>query len=208
MTKINSGYDIQAAQMGGDVMGATGTSTAVGATSLTDSGAAWTVNAFAYHIVVSGSAYGVIQSNTSTVLTIDRWNTPGSPGGSAASTPSTGVYVILAGAAAAMFIALTANSSAAGATDTSLTGEITTASGGLIRKICPYAHTASATTYTLTPVFTANGSDSLPVTIAKIGVFQTVAGATGKMLFETLLASTATLSTSGDQLTITETVSM
>lgn len=103
-------------------------------------------------------------------------------------------------------MALTANAGAPASGDTTLTGEIATASGGLIRKICPYAHTTSAASYTLTPVFTANGSDSLPVTLAKIGVFNSLTS--GQMLFETLLTTTATLSAVGDAVTITETVTL
>jgi hypothetical protein len=53
-------------------------------------------------------------------------------------------------------------------------------------------------------VFTANGSDSLPVTIGKRGVFD--AASAGNMVFETLVSPTATISASGDQLTLTDTV--
>lgn len=108
--------------------------------------------------------------------------------------------------AAANYIALTANSSAAAAGDTTLTGEITTGGGGLVRAQAAYAHTASALTYTLIKTFTANGSDSLPVTVAKIGVFN--ASSSGTLVFESLLNATATLTTSGDQLQITETVNI
>lgn len=193
--------------MGGDVVGATGTSTATGATSLTDGVATFTVNAYIGHIVSTGGVYGVITSNTGTVLTIDRWYTPGSPGGAAAATPATGTYNILPGGAPAWFMALTANAGAPAASDSVLTGEIVTASGGLVRKVCVYGHTTAAASYTLTAVFTANGSDTLPVTVAKMGIFNTFTGATGVMCFETLLTpTTATLSASGDQLTVTETV--
>lgn len=106
----------------------------------------------------------------------------------------------------AKYMALTANASAAAAGDTTLTAEITTGGGGLIRAAATYAHTGSASTYTLTITYTANGSDSLPVTIAKIGVFD--ASSTGNLVFETLLSATATLSASGDQLTVTETVTI
>ncbi|MUN41418.1 phage tail fiber protein [Actinomadura litoris] len=106
--------------------------------------------------------------------------------------------------AAANYIALTANSTAPSASDTTLTGEITTASGGLIRAQATYAHTNGQATATLTKTFTANGSDSLPVTVAKIGVFN--ASSSGTMVYETLLSATATLSASGDALTITETI--
>lgn len=109
-------------------------------------------------------------------------------------------------AAVANYIALTANSTAPAATDTTLTGEITTAGGGLLRATATPAHTTGTNTYTLTKTFTANGSDSLPVTIAKIGVFN--ASSAGTMLFETLLSPSGTLSASGDAIVVTETVTL
>jgi hypothetical protein len=108
--------------------------------------------------------------------------------------------------AVAKWVAITANTTAPAAGDTTLTAEITTAGGGLIRKTGTYAHTGGTSTYTLTTVFTANGSDSLPVTIGKRGVFD--ASAAGNMVFETLVSPTATLSASGDQLTLTDTVTL
>lgn len=116
------------------------------------------------------------------------------------------VYGTSAQPAAANYIALTANSGSPAAGDTTLTGEITTGGGGLIRAQATYAHTAGTATATLTKTFTANGSDSLPVTIAKIGVFN--AASSGTMAHETLLAATATLSASGDACTITETITL
>lgn len=213
-----NGRDIWARALGGGQVGDTGQATASGATSLTDStkSGTWTSNQWAgCRVFASVSAtqmvFGIIVSNTTTVLTVDRWYTVGTPGGAAGSTPSaTGTYVITDGNAPAWFMGLTANNGAPASpsTATSLTGEITTVGGGLIRKICPYAHTASQNTYTLTPVFTANGSDSLSVVIAKIGVFDSMVpgDTTSTMLFESLLSATATLSASGDQLTVTETV--
>lgn len=109
--------------------------------------------------------------------------------------------------AAANYIALTANSADPAAGDTALTGEIATASGGLIRKQATYAHTNGTSTYTLTATFTANANDSLPVTVAKIGIFN-AATTGGTMAYETKPASTATLSASGDATTITETVTL
>jgi hypothetical protein len=85
-----------------------------------------------------------------------------------------------------------------------LTAEITTAGGGLIRKLGTYAHTAGVASYTITTAFTANGSDALPVTVAKMGTFNSITG--GTMAFETLLNATATLTISGDLLTVTQTV--
>jgi hypothetical protein len=109
-------------------------------------------------------------------------------------------------AAVADYLALTANVTAPSATDTTLTAEIATAGGGLIRASATYAHTGGTAAYTLVKVFTANGSDALPVTIGKVGVFN--ASSAGAMVWETLLGTTATLSASGDALTITETVTL
>ena len=111
-------------------------------------------------------------------------------GGTPSTTPATSV-------------ALTANSTAPAAGDTTLAGEITTAGGGLVRKTGTYAHTTGATSYTITTTFTANGTDALPVTIAKRGIFS---GST--LVFETLVSPTATLSASGDSLTLTDTISL
>lgn len=104
------------------------------------------------------------------------------------------------------YIALSANTTAPSAASTTLPGEITTAGGGLLRAQAAYAHTAGSLTYTLIKTFTANASDSLPVTVAKIGVFN--AATTGTLIFETLLNATATLSAVGDQLQVTETVTI
>jgi hypothetical protein len=211
--KVNTGNDIQARQMGGGQVGTTGTAGSGGsaptATTLTDSGSpAWTTNQWAGYRVVAGSVWGVVQSNTASVLTVDRWYAPATPGGAAGTTPAGGVgYTILDGSPPAWFMGLTANSSAAVATDTQLPGEIVTGGGGLVRKICTWAHTTGVNSWTLTAVYTANGSDSLPVTIAKIGVFNSmVVSSVIGMLFETLYTTTATLSASGDQLTSVDTV--
>lgn len=212
MAKVDAGRDVQFTDMAGDVVGAKGTATGSGATSLTDSGATWGTTQFVRHLVVAvpasgGLVTGLILSHTGTVLTVDRWTDVTAPGGAAGTTPSTtGQYAILSTSAPSWFMALTANNGAPSNADTTLTGEITTGGGGLIRKICPVAHTAGASTYTQTPVYTANGSDTLPVTIAKIGTFNSLTS--GQLMFETLLGTTATLSLSGDQLTITQTVTM
>lgn len=102
------------------------------------------------------------------------------------------------------YMAVSSNSTAPSAASTTLPGEITTAGGGLLRKQATYAHSAGTNTSTLTATFTANGSDSLPVTIAKIGVLN--AASVGTLGYETLLNATATLTVSGDNVTVTETV--
>jgi hypothetical protein len=195
--------------MGGDVTAFTGTATATSATSLTVA-SGFTASAYIGKIVVAGTTpgtavYGIIVSNTTTVLTIDRWYNPLTPTGAAATTPSsTTTFIIMPYGAGAPWMALTANAGAAAGSDTTLTAEITTGGGGLIRKLGTYAHTAGVASYTITTVYTANGSDSLPVTVAKMGLFSSITS--GTMAFETLLSATATLTTSGDQLTVTDTV--
>lgn len=205
---VNSGRDLQALTMGGDVTALAGTASATTATSLTSTG--FVASAYIGKMVIAGNSaatfvYGIITANSTTVLTVDRWYTPATPGGTAASTPSaTAPFIIAPYGAGAPFMALTANATAPAGADTTLTAEITTASGGLIRKLAAYAHTTGVASYTITGAYTANGSDSLPVTVAKMGTFNSISG--GTMAFETLLSATATLTASGDQLTVTQTV--
>lgn len=106
--------------------------------------------------------------------------------------------------AAFNYVALTASTTSPAAGDTTLTGEITTAGGGLVRAQATYAHTAGTNTTTLTKTFTANGSDSLPVVLAQIGVFN--ASSVGTLGYHTAMSATASLAVSGDNVTLTETV--
>jgi hypothetical protein len=109
-------------------------------------------------------------------------------------------------AAAANYLALSANTTPPSVGDTTLTGEIATAGGALVRKQATYAHTTGASTYTLTATFTANSSDATPVTVGKVAVFN--AASAGAMPWSSLLSPTATLSTSGDALAITESITV
>ncbi len=108
--------------------------------------------------------------------------------------------------AAFNFMAVTASAVAPAAADTTLAGEIATAGGGLIRAQATYAHTAGTATATLTKAFTANGTDTLPVTINKIGVLN--ATAVGTLGFETALTAGPTLQVSGDSVTVTDTLTV
>lgn len=108
---------------------------------------------------------------------------------------------------AAFFYLALANSATAtapAATDTTLVGEITTAGGGLLRGSATFSHTAGTNTSTLTKTFTANASDSLPVTVSQLGVFN--AASAGTMSYKTPLSANATLSISGDNVAVTETI--
>lgn len=106
--------------------------------------------------------------------------------------------------AAADQMALTADTAVPATTDTVLASEIATASGGLIRAQATFAK-SSTKVFTLTKVFTSNGSDVLPVVVAKFGVFNAAVSG-GTLAFEFKFAAAATLSAIGDSVTVTETV--
>lgn len=99
-----------------------------------------------------------------------------------------------------MALSATSGESAA---HTSLAGEIATASGGLIRKAFTYAHTNGTSTWTATATFTANGNDSLPVSVVQLAIFN--ASSSGTMGFEKIVTS-ATFTTTGDAVTYTYTI--
>lgn len=206
-----------------------GTATAATATTLTGSSetnASRAANECAgMMLVVSANAagtgskvYGLIISHTSgttPVYTVDRWYNEATPGGSAGTTPNaTSLYSVVA-APPTMFVALSTDTTAkslggsGGTADAAtiaqaLTGEITTSGGGLIRKIAPVGN--SGASVTLTPVFTANGTDSLPVTVGTAGASPSIVATNGALDYMTLVSPTATLSASGDQLTLTWTM--
>jgi hypothetical protein len=100
--------------------------------------------------------------------------------------------------APANYIALTSNATAPNVTDTALAAEAT---GALARVIAStISHTTGTNTYQLQKTFTSDQS----LTVNKIGIFN--AAAVGTMVFETTI--TAATLVSGDQLQITETVTM
>jgi hypothetical protein len=206
--RVNKGADMQSAEIGGGVYGIGGTATATSATSLTATGTPFVASALIGQIVAAGSVYGVILSNTTSVLTVDQWYNPASPNSTPGSTPSsTVVYSVLPGAAPAMFMAITTDAAAASATDTVLASEGSTAGSGMLRKPGTYAHTTSATSYTMAVTYTYTGTDNGTTRVfAKIGMFNSVVPVTGIMQFETLMNFTASLSITGDAVTVTQTV--
>lgn len=210
MTKVNSGNDQQALQMGGGGVGFLGTATGITSSTLTMSGATWTTGQWIGRVVVltgatGAGAYGVVTANTATALTVVRWYNAATPGGTATTVSGTPTFVILPGGAPAYFMGLSTTNSAAGPTDTTMGGEITTSGGGLIRYPAVWTHTTGAASYTLTGTFTANASDTLLVTAFRIGVFTDLTG--GIMQFETLLSSGASFNAIGDQAVITHSIS-
>lgn len=220
MAKANIGQGKQSlALAGGGVAGYLGSGTVTyAATSVTYAAASgWvaststnfgTAGVWTGYIVVAGSVYGVITANTTTVLTVDQWYNPATPTGAAGTTPSANTtFVIIPGNAPVYRMALTADTTAIAGTETALTSEITTA--GLKRQAAAYAHTYSNSSannsYTLTGSYTAQAGD-VPVTVHRIGTFDAVSG--GTLFHITNLSADATLSAAGDQLTVTQTVTM
>lgn len=221
-TDTASGYtnrrDWQAKLMGGGV-GAdasfVGSATATTATSLTASVTFPTSGqALAGMIVACGpntsgvgaTVWGVIVSNTATVLTVDQWYNSTNYGSVAATPNATCKYQILPGQAPAMYLALSTDSGAPSSADTFLQSEITT--GGLQRAPATFAHTAGASTYTLTKVFNATAT----LTVNKEAVFNAAFKTAntndgGCMPFESAEPSPPTL-VSGDQLTQVVTITI
>lgn len=184
---------------------AAGAATASSGTSLTNSGAAFPTTGLALNgqYVVAATAggalvYGVIKSNTATVITVDQWYNVTSTSGAAGTTPSaTGQYVVLPGNVAASFLAVTTDATTPAVGDTTLTSELTT--GGMARAVGTWAHTGSATTYTLTFTWTATATN----TINKEAQFAAASG--GFMPFESAEPSPPAL-VSGDTLQNTITI--
>lgn len=111
-----------------------------------------------------------------------------------------------AAVAQANYIGLTADTTAPAATDTVLTTELT--ANGLGRAQATVTYVANATSTLLSHTWTYSGST--PVTIAKVGLFGGTGASgppvSGTLVLETLLASTATVNTNGDQVTVNWTV--
>lgn len=208
--RTNAGADWQARVMEGDSATLlTGTATASSATSLTTSGL--TASAYVDHLVIAtpnsagtgSTVYGVITANSTTVITVDRWYNPASPGGSAGTTPNaTAGFIIVPGSAPAVYLALTANTFSPSATDTTLAGELTT--NGFSRAYyTTLTHTGGSTSYSIAHTFTATGTE----TINNEGVFTAAGPPTqGTMVFEAAEPNPPTL-VSGDTLAQTVSVS-
>ncbi len=103
----------------------------------------------------------------------------------------------------ANWIALTTDAVTPAATDTALASEET--ANGLARAQATVTHTAAAGSTLLSHTFTYTGSSSK--VLAKVGLFTQVGPpVAGTMVLETLLSSTATVNSNGDQVTINWTV--
>lgn len=99
LARAYTGYALASddVRVNGYAAGEANVATATSATTLTRVGATWVSNIFTGRVVVAASGvYGNIASNTATVLTIDQWSSPATPGGAAGATPlATTAYTIL-----------------------------------------------------------------------------------------------------------------
>lgn len=207
--RTNAGADWQALVMGGGVAigaaatGTTGTAPTATAYTLTGVSAPGSTSAYNNFLIVVAGVWGVILSNTNAappVVTVDRWNNSTAPNGAAGSTPANSSVWTLVPAGPNYWEALTADSTAPAAGDTTLASEITT--NGLARAGMTYSHTAAATSYALTHTFSCTGGST---TINKEGLFNAQNG--GAMSFESAEPSPPTL-ISGDSLAQTVTINM
>ncbi len=207
ITSSAGGRDQIAKAAGGFIHPDGSPNTAVNATSITATATPWTTNLLAGCIVVSNSnsstanpVYGNIISNTNAVLTIDKWWDADETSG---TTPSASDgFIVIPGAAAARYMAITENAGAASAASTALTGELTT--GGCSRALATYAHTLASATYTLVKAYSVTAT--FPA-IHKMGMFHTGVGTAGSMMFEAVLDADASV-VNGDTLTVTDTVTV
>jgi len=189
-----------------------GQDTSATATTLVNSGAPFTASALVGCIVVCDSVgtgaahrYGVILSNTTTTLTIDQWYSFTSSSGASASTPdgASNWYSIIPNGAAAAWMAVTQTVITPAATDTSLSGEMTTLS--MNRAVGTYAHSAAASTYTLIHQWTAGGGCTINGEAQFNAAYSASAGA--YMPFESVEPTPPALLT-GDTLTNTVTITI
>jgi hypothetical protein len=146
--------------------------------------------------LTTAPVYGNIVSNTTSIITIDKWWNVNDTTG---TTPASGNGLLVApGSGNIRFMALTTSATAASASDTTLASEIT--SGGAARSLATYAHTFGTNTVTLQVVFSITSSFTA---IHKAGLFTclTAAGA-DPMIYEGVLNQDATVG-NGDTLTVT-----
>jgi hypothetical protein len=200
----NGGRDLVAAALGA-AGPAANTATSTSSTSLTDTGESWTTDTYKGWTVfaeesTNNPVFGNIGSNSGTVLTIDQW---WGPNDATETTPASTCDYIILPTCRPRFMGLTENASAASASNTTLTGEITT--GGCSRALTTYAHTGGTSTFTLQKSYSVTAS--FPA-IHRMGLFTASnTTAAGIMVFETVLNADANV-VNGDTLQVTDTVTL
>jgi hypothetical protein len=171
----------------------------------------WTSEQFKGQDVYSGSVVGTILSNTTTELIVARWEnlpTAANPTHSrkeeAAEPPIvSSAFSIASGTTPAAWVAVSADTAEVKPENETLKGEIKTSEGGLVRALATFKYLGGKE-YEVKATFTANAHDVVPVTLAKIGIFNAHNG--GIMMFESLLTATAEIKEAGDAVTISDIV--
>src|SRR6266571_3398687 len=204
-------------------------STAAGAaptaTTFTDTGAAFPTAAsgagntglqshfvFVNATTWTSSTFGVIVSNTATVLTIDQWYAIPVTGSAGTTPGATRPYFISQYPAPLQWIALSTSVSAAAATDVTRTadglwgdgtgggGATETTANGLARAFQQVTFPGAAQAQA---VHTWTYTSSSSVVLAKVIWFNALATAGNIPFLETLLNATATVSANGDSVQLT-----
>lgn len=148
--------------------------------------------------ITTAPVYGNIISNTTSVITIDKWWTVADGTGTTPASTNA-LHIAPGGVAACRFMALTTDSGAASATDTVLASEITT--GGASRALATYAHTYGQSTLTLQKAFSITSTFT---SIHKAGLFSTLSAAgADPMIYEAVFATADATVINGDTLTVT-----
>lgn len=226
MSKVNQTGDIQSLNTFGlsaalnnqFSQAATKTASASSSTSITTSGL--TTNDSTGCMILANTAadwsgttlYGVAQSNTTTVITVDRWYTI--TGVASGSSPSTsGPFVILPCSAPFWFVALSTSTSSVAASDTGAAmGGTEHNSNGLARqKITSVTRTAgSAITYTVTLATTFTYTTSGSVNIGRAMLTNSLVDSNNFAYFIDQIngGTPATVSTNGDTLQIQYTITV
>jgi hypothetical protein len=217
------GGDALASVMNGTGTAATTTTLTTGQTLVTNELAGKRVYVYttAGTVFVWGNAISNTNAAGASVITVDQWYVPLTPGGTAGATPGTpwSWVAVDGGMPSTWFAGIGTGGSGWAAGDHTLavssgSTEYVQAGGTLIRKICPTAVTSGVATRTVTlvPVFTANATDvgNLPKVFSVIGFFASMVvgfgGAGGPMKFIDAISPTATIAALNDQLTVTEVI--
>jgi hypothetical protein len=209
----NKGKVLWANALGNLRNGFNGTVKESTSTTLTsEGGPKWTAEQFTGQDVYAGGFVGTILKTEETKLTVARWEKLPTAAGPtlnrsevAPEAPkAASSFYIVSGATPAAWVALTANSAEPKATSETLSGEINKSEGGLNRSLSTFKYIGT-NEYEVKLTFVSNSHDALPVTVAKIGIFNAQNG--GILMFETLLTATAEVQVAGDSVTVTDIVS-
>ena len=206
----NKGKELWAAALGSLGNDFTGTVKATTTTTLEPAEPTevkWTAEQFVGQDVYSGTVVGTILSNTTEKLTVARWeklpyakHLTLNRSEEAAEPIVSAAFSIASGRTPAAWIGISADTVEPKATNETLKGEIgigkaKSSKFGLVRSLAKFTYIGGKE-YKVEVTFTAGTEDELPVTLAKIGVFN--AQNNGVMMFESLLTATAEIKSEGD----------